>query len=124
MEDAFFRANIETDGEVTVVSLAGEIDLSTAPIVVAQFEGLAAADLTEVVVDGTGVQFVDSTGLGALLNGQSLIHESGSSFVLVPSRPLERLLELVSAGVPAIQTAETLETALDSVRRQIAKVSG
>ena len=53
----------------TVVTLSGDIDIQTAPVL---REALAALPSTEqtVVVDLSGVEFLDSSGLGALVGAR------------------------------------------------------
>jgi anti-anti-sigma factor len=50
-----------------VVSLAGEIDLSTAPMLSSTISDLLADNPPRVVLDMAGVTFCDSQGLGTLV---------------------------------------------------------
>lgn len=83
-----------SDGAATLV-LSGEIDLATAPGMVSRFQELADRGLTDVIVDARGVSFIDATGLHGLIEGKRIIHKKGSQIVLVPSRQMRRLLEMV-----------------------------
>ena len=56
------------DEATHVVSLRGEIDASTAPKLGSRLFGLADEGKRAVVVDLSGVTFIDSTGIGVLLN--------------------------------------------------------
>ena len=56
------------DDTTHVVSLRGEIDAMTAPKLGSRFFGLADEGKRAVVVDLTEVTFMDSTGIGVLLN--------------------------------------------------------
>ena len=101
-----------------VLELAGEIDLSTAPMVDAQFESLADRGITDVVIDATQVTFMDSSGLAALLAGQKLIHSKGSSVLVVPSPQVRRLLELLS-NEPLVNIEHTtVEGAIASLEQR------
>lgn len=51
-----------------VVALSGEIDAHSAPRLGSRLFGLAEEGKTGVVVDLSDVTFIDSTGLGVLLN--------------------------------------------------------
>ena len=53
-------------GEVPVLEVGGELDLWTAPELIAQIEACLAAHEAGVVVDLAPLQFCDSTGLRAL----------------------------------------------------------
>jgi anti-sigma B factor antagonist len=56
------------DDTTHVVSLQGEIDASTAPKLGSRLFGLADEGKRAVVVDLSEVTFIDSTGIGVLLN--------------------------------------------------------
>ena len=76
-----------------------------------QFEALARADKTELVLDMTEVTFIDSTGIYALVEGKRLIYDRGSKIVLVPSPVVRRLFDLVFKGQRYAQCAESVEEA-------------
>jgi anti-anti-sigma factor len=56
------------DDTTHVVSLRGEIDASTAPKLASRLFGLADEGKRAVIVDLSEVTFIDSTGIGVLLN--------------------------------------------------------
>ena len=62
---------------------------------VSRFQELADKGLTDVIIDAREVSFIDSTGLHGLIEGKRIIHEKGSKIVLVPSRQVRRVLEVV-----------------------------
>jgi anti-anti-sigma factor len=78
-----------------ILKLEGEIDLSTTHLLSEQLSAVAQSSYTGVVIDATGVSFMDSTGLHALVEGKRLIHEAGKHIYLVPSSQVRRVLELV-----------------------------
>lgn len=121
MDGRIFKAGIETDGSISVLSLEGDIDLATAPVVRAQFDGLAEANLTHVVVDGSGISFVDSTGFGAFLSGREAVLTKGSDVVLVPSRAMQRLLDLVSPNEQILLTVESVDHGINLIRERISQ---
>lgn len=53
----------------TVLSVAGELDVSAAPVLSEKLNELIRTGTGDVVVDLKRVSFVDSTGLAVLLNG-------------------------------------------------------
>jgi anti-sigma B factor antagonist len=64
-----FALSDESVGESKhVVSLSGEIDAHSAPRLGSRLFGLAEEGKTRVVVDLSEVTFMDSTGIGVLLN--------------------------------------------------------
>lgn len=54
-------------GPHTVVGVAGEIDVATAPVLRDALLGMLNRGVPSLVVDLRGVTFVDSTGVGSLL---------------------------------------------------------
>ena len=90
------RVSSRSQGDHTIVTLAGEIDLYTAPRL--QSELLAAmrsADPALVVVDMSGVEFCDSTGMNVLLAAHRQACERGGDLALAaPRAPLRKILEV------------------------------
>ena len=78
-----------------ILSLAGEIDLATANKVAHCFQQLADEETTRVLIDATEVTFIDSSGLHAFIEGKRLMYDLDCRIVLVPSRQMRRLLEIV-----------------------------
>ena len=75
--------------------LHGEHDLTTAGSLRAAIVSAADAGQTAVVVDLGGVEFMDSTTIGAILETRSSLASRGECLVLRrPSRPARRWLEL------------------------------
>jgi anti-anti-sigma factor len=85
----------ELPNGAAILMLSGEIDLATAPTMVSRFQELADRGLTNVIVDARDVSFMDSTGLHGLIEGKRIIHERGSTIIVVPSRQVRKVLELV-----------------------------
>src|SRR5690348_18033287 len=63
-------------GAVTIVHVAGEIDVYTAPLLREVLDKQVAAGRTDLVVDLEKVTFMDSTGLGVLVGRRSEEHTS------------------------------------------------
>jgi anti-sigma B factor antagonist len=84
-----------SDVDKTVVSLCGEHDLTTAHSLSAAIATAAAVDDTDLVLDLSGVQFMDSSTIVALLRGKSLLKTRGRTMtVRNPSRPARYVLGL------------------------------
>ena len=83
---------IERSGPLAVVR--GEIDAHTAP----QVREAGEAILTEsdtVRFDLSGVEFIDSSGLGVLVGLTSAARDGGGDVIIIaPSRPVVRLLQI------------------------------
>jgi len=90
-----------TDGR-PLVTIAGEVDVETSPALATAIEGLVGGRTGVVVVDLSGVPFMDSSGFGALLG----IHRAGAAILVRnPSRQVRQLLDVV--GVPGVVEIES-----------------
>ena len=114
--EGILQTSLETLREgVTILRLKGEIDLSSAELVTDGFAALAGRGLTDVVIDATGVTFMDSTGLHALVEGKRLVHEDGIRIILVPSPQMRRVLEMVFPDPLFAARLDTVEEALAAI---------
>jgi anti-sigma B factor antagonist len=79
-----------------LVALVGEIDLYTAPRLQSELAAaLAEAPASHLVVDMSGVDFCDSTGMNVLLGAHRRAHEQGGNFELSAPRPaLRKILQV------------------------------
>ncbi|MDQ1704398.1 MAG: anti-sigma factor antagonist [Frankiaceae bacterium] len=68
MTAAGFTVQSEHAGDSVRLSVSGELDLLTEPVLVGRVrDELSSADVNEVVIDLRAVSFIDSSGLRALL---------------------------------------------------------
>jgi anti-sigma B factor antagonist len=87
------------DDTTHVVSVRGEIDAATAPRLGSRLFGLADEGKTGVVVDLSEVTFMDSTGIGVLLNALNHFATRHAQMVLVcPSERVLRPLEITGVA--------------------------
>jgi anti-sigma B factor antagonist len=85
------------DGAVTV-SLQGELDLSSVRRMEDRFVSIDEQRPARVVVDLSGLAFIDSSGLRTLLLADERASEHGYEFVLLPGQePVQRVFELTGA---------------------------
>ena len=75
------RLELLPSGHV-LVELSGEIDLAVVPDVVTEFEYAVVQLSPHVVVDLDRVEFIDSSGLGALVRARRKAQEHGGDVVL------------------------------------------
>jgi anti-sigma B factor antagonist len=81
--------------DVTVLTLAGRIDSVTAPELRAQLSRSITRRPPNIVVDLTGVDFIDSSGLAAIVQGMRSCRAGGGNLCLSnPQRPVRMILEL------------------------------
>ena len=74
-------------GDCVVLQVAGEVDVATAPLLREQMRDLAAKGVVHLIGDLGRVEFLDSTGLGALVGGLKRLREAGGSLALVITTP-------------------------------------
>jgi anti-sigma B factor antagonist len=115
-EPRFRTRERDVDERTTVIAVEGEIHVSTAP----EFSGVLAASLqsghTSLVLDLSGVMFIDSTGLSVLLNALRRITRAGGAMALVCSNPtVLRLFEITRLDTTFDIHAE-LEPAIAAVQ--------
>jgi anti-sigma B factor antagonist len=80
------------DNGRTVMAVAGEIDVYTAPTLREQLSQLVADGHYHLVLDLEEVAFLDSTGLGVLVGGLKRVRAHEGSLALVCSQ--ERILKV------------------------------
>jgi anti-sigma B factor antagonist len=75
----------------TVVIIFGEIDLYTAPRLHSELAAVIADGMpARVVIDMSGVEFCDSTGMNVLLSCLRRVHERGGELEIASPRPAVR----------------------------------
>src|SRR5215211_2343040 len=92
----------DIDG-VRLLEVFGELDLATAPRLCAQLDAARTQRVRRVVVDLTGVDFCDSTGLRALMGASTELRHAGGA--------VARLFDIagIRESMPAFDTqAEAL----------------
>jgi anti-sigma B factor antagonist len=76
-----------SDGGVHVVSVSGEIHVTTAPRFREELNTVIEGGGTKLVLDLSAVEFIDSTGLSVLLNGLRLVSQRHGRMALVCTNP-------------------------------------
>jgi anti-sigma B factor antagonist len=91
-----FDVRTEQLGDDTyVISLAGEVDLYTAPEFKQQLLEVIAQGAKQVVVDFTDTTFIDSTTLGVLVGGVKRLRSNDGQLALVCSdRNITKIFEI------------------------------
>jgi anti-sigma B factor antagonist len=72
------------------MAIAGEIDLYTAPRLQAEFSRLLENGPDRIVIDMSGVEFCDSTGMNVLLSALKRMRERGGVLEVAAPRPAVR----------------------------------
>ncbi len=76
-------------GDHAIVTITGEIDLYTAPKLQTDLAAIIddAAPAARIVIDMSGVEFCDSTGMNILLSSLRHVRERGGELELAAPRP-------------------------------------
>jgi anti-sigma B factor antagonist len=92
----------------SVLGVAGEVDVATAPQLRSKLVELVSGGCTRLVVDLTEVDFIDSTGLGVLVGARKrMVEADGELGLVVTSDRIRRLFDLTG-----LATIFTLHDAL------------
>jgi anti-sigma B factor antagonist len=81
-----------TAGNVPIVAVKGEVDVYSAPALKEKITELITSGQNTLIVDLGNVGFLDSTGLGALVEARAATAEAGGSLPIVCTQ--ERILKL------------------------------
>ena len=88
----------------TIVTICGEIDLYTAPRLHSELAGLLAEGMpARVVIDMSGVEFCDSTGMNVLLSCLRRARERGGELEIAAPKPAVRKILQVT-GLDSVFT--------------------
>ena len=115
MSDLFSVSSERAGDGLGVVALSGEVDIYTAPQFKECMLELLDAGVDRLVVDLSGVTFIDSTALGVLIGGVRRVRTAGGAMALVvTSRSVERVLSIT--GLDRVFTIHaTRAAALESL---------
>ncbi|HEV2640134.1 MAG TPA: STAS domain-containing protein [Actinocrinis sp.] len=115
--DEFKLLDIRTwhDAGTTVLEVAGELDVYTAPRLREQLADQARAGRHHLIVDMTEVAFMDSSGLGVLVGGLKRARTAGGSVTLTGANAhihdVLRITGLLRVFPVCATTAEALSAA-------------
>jgi anti-sigma B factor antagonist len=87
-------SGVERDGGVTVVHLAGELDLYNAHVVRDALLEICAEEPDRLVVDLGDVSFLDSTALGVLIEARKSLANRRAFLLARPGLETRRALEV------------------------------
>ena len=100
------------EGQAIVFSLAGRLDCGSAPVLMARISAALERGAVRMVLDCTGMSYVNSTGLRALLIGAKACRQKGGKFAIAALAPQCRSVMAMSGFLAVIDYRETREAAL------------
>src|SRR5438128_2138668 len=102
-----------------ILALRGEIDMFYAPVLRSLLQAKAKASCPALVLDMTEVQFIDSTGLAAIIEYlRDAASFAGTLCIAGLQQPVEATFEIVKLNkvVPIIRSLEEAKKAIRSQR--------
>lgn len=104
----------EQRGDMVVISVAGELDMATAPQLLDQVMDLLDRGCYRLVFDLAEVSFCDSTGLSVFVRAKNGSDDAGGLVRLAaPQRGVRRILQ-VSGLVEVLPTFPTVDEAVNA----------
>ena len=110
--DEFRAAVAKLTRELVLVSASGELDLYSAGCLRARIEEADTVGADTVLVDLSEISFLDSAGLGVLVQETERLEGRGHSLVLVTNDPRTRRVVEVTGLNRVLRTYATLQDAL------------
>ncbi len=105
-------------GSASVVTVAGELDVMTAPALRDEISRVAEAGAYEIVVDLLKVPFVDSVGLGVLVDASKRAQSRGGVLrVVCDDRRIARIIEITGLD-RVLRVHPTLRGALEALDQE------
>jgi anti-anti-sigma factor len=84
----------ERDGDIHLIALAGVLDIDSAPAFEVELKRVERSDASEIVVDLSGLEWISSDGLKALIHAHSRSRERSNRLRLLPgSDQVQRTFE-------------------------------
>lgn len=98
---------------IYLVSLTGEMDIANAPEFTSRMGQLGVLGSRRVVVDLSGLTFLDSSGINALVSAAKAIEASGGEVALAaPTAHVSQVFEIVNLS-EVVTIEQSVEAALD-----------
>lgn len=99
--------------DTVVLRPDARLNLAVAPDLREQLRGLVQGGYSRIVVDLSGVESIDSSGLGALVSGLKAARQAGGDLrITAPGPQVVAVLELTNLD-KVLKTAATVEEAFD-----------
>lgn len=86
-----------TAADATVIRPEGRLNMVAAPGLRKQLHALVESGSAKLIVDLSGTEFIDSSGLGALISGLKAARQAGGDLrIAAPTRQVVTVLELTN----------------------------
>jgi len=99
-----------------IINLQGEVDVYTAPQLKQEIIDQLGKGANQIIVNLTGVQYLDSTGLGVLIGGLKRTREKDGELTLIcPNQRIYRIFEITGLST-IFQIFQSEDEALQHIR--------
>ena len=114
----------QLDDVTRLITVSGEIHVTTAPEFSSRLNDAVDVGTRALVLDMSGVEFIDSTGLSVLLNGLRRVTRADGRMALVVSNPtVLRLFEITKLD-STFDIQPTREAAIERVQAAAGSADG
>lgn len=111
------KFSLDKNEEYTLLTLEeSKLDSTIAPELKSEFISLQTTGVKNLILDLSGVKYVDSSGLSAFLTGNRAFRAEGGNFVLVGIQPMVLTLMTITKLDSILQIAADGQEAIDSIR--------
>lgn len=120
--DELLELHLVSEGEIPMIELIGELDLSTAPKLEGMVSGqLSACPSSSLVMDLSRLTFIDSSGIAVLIRAFQATNGRGAmSIVIAPGTQVARVFRI--AGIDSsLPVFVKREEAVDAVVAEAAE---
>lgn len=103
---------VEEHPSHSIIRVTGYIDISTSPRLRERIQEVAVTEPAILLIDLGAIEFLDSSGLGVILNGWKLLHAQGGTLAVVsPQSRITKIFEITALNL-SIGLFPTVEEAL------------
>jgi anti-anti-sigma factor len=112
--DPELQVTVTRENDVVVAAVRGELDAASTPDMQARLDAVAGAG-PPLVHDLLECEFVDSTGLHAIIDARTAVEGAGGRFAIacLPDGPVARVIEVALPGM--LETHATRAAAVAAV---------
>ena len=86
-DETVWELSVHRDGGLVRLAAVGDLDLDSAPKLLTEVVRQLDAGMTELVIDLTALEFIDSSGLGTLVGCWRRAQQAGATLVVANPGP-------------------------------------
>ena len=84
IQEGLLSVSVEVDGDGVKLAPRGEMDLATADVVDRELQKAEASDARRIILDLSGVEFIDSSGLKVLVHAARRSDSDSNRLAVMP----------------------------------------